>query len=56
MLGVGFIVLPGLSLIGLDKDEDVVNTHSQHQEGNDFKDDEGGRHSNKSKCSDTGSH
>ena len=32
-------------LIGLNEDEDVVNTDSQHEERNDFNDDEGGWHS-----------
>ena len=43
--------VPGVALVGLDKDEYVVHSHGQHKEGNDLEDDEGGRHPSKAKRS-----
>ncbi len=43
--------VPGVALIGLDKDEYVVHSDGQHKEGNDLEDDEGGRHPSKAKGS-----
>ena len=49
------VILPWFTLVSLNQDEDVINTNSQHQEGDDLEDDEGGGDSDEAEGSDAGS-
>lgn len=49
--GPSILFPPGVPLIGLNQNENVVHTNSQHQEGDYLKDDERGRDSREAKCS-----
>ena len=43
--------LPGIPLVGLDEDEDIVDTDGENEEGDDLEDDEGGGYTGETKCS-----
>ena len=43
--------LPGIPLVGLDEDEDIVDTDGEDEEGDDLEDDEGGGYTGETKCS-----